>query len=303
MSVTVKVMMQGGFSKTDSRVCYGWLNNVPVGSRGWSGIEDSRGCESRVLHNKIQDTSGMSYASAIQTVRYILTESESCIVDLGSGFAERKKKAMALLKEVYSDLPLFSDIASVRPLLGGVDVNVKNCPADKSMMALFIARNLINDAHHIVYRKLRSGGYNVRFSLMLSQLLGDAGTYCYLYAPDENTTLNPETFGINAAVNFMNQVEPEWKQGTFAENGTGYWRGRHYKDEHVMFTNTIGCRYRYGSLDTTLCIPDDEPLFEDFQTKRIGELWFCRNNDELRLRSVAEKVERLLQARGVNCRG
>lgn len=196
--------------------------------------------------------------------------------DRGDEYVRRYYEHM---KELIDDIPWLK--ASVHPLVGVIRVPVKNVPADKVMMTLFLVRNLAHYEHANTYRKFLEMGYKPFACAILSSFW----SYCkgtaftsdrWIYnSVGEYNWLSPGTFGKQALKQLVqagSDFNP-WFLDTWGQL-KGYRRDRWFQTERHLFNpdnrrNIESNQNKFRKMIDCLSIQNDEPIFSFIQAESI----------------------------------
>lgn len=170
-------------------------------------------------------------------------------------------------KDYYKEVRL---LIKEIPWLGGVSVKggsihvpIKDVPADKVMMTLFLFRNLTSGDYGESYQKLREKGLKPFPAAILGSLWNYRESSFWTPESWVNTHLgeynfaNPQTFGQNSLEALLTK-EPEWVQKSIGEQGM-YYREREFARKGETFTGLLGNMTR--KLTDCLSVEDDIHLF------------------------------------------
>lgn len=200
------------------------------------------------------------------------------------------KNFLEEMKILYDDMPLLHGQMTIHPLLGVVRSHIKpSFQSDKVMLSLFLIRNLCNYPDTAFsYRELRHKGYRPRLAAILAHLYATGSSSRISTANRFNQVIgeynwiNPDTFGKQAFLAFMNQGVGfgNYYQQPWMEQ-KGYQRDHHFAgaQRHVFDSRYRGSNWDFVSNDRhhghdgtnihtywnmvdAYSIPGDEPILE-----------------------------------------
>lgn len=125
--------------------------------------------------------------------------------------AKAVENFMAEAKLLLDDIPHLKKVITVHPILQVVRGHFKDTRADQVILSMFCMRNLMSYSQMAyTYRKLRKDGYRPRVAAVVAhQVSLDFNAMGQPSYNDqrcgETNWINPETFGRNAWLRFMNQ--------------------------------------------------------------------------------------------------
>jgi hypothetical protein len=142
------------------------------------------------------------------------------------------------MKLLLEDLPMLKGAVTIHPLAKCVRVHIPGNEADKVALSLFLFRNLAQDEYIHGYRLLRKMGYRPRIAAVIAHtvIYAPASPFqvarWYAASQDENSWINPYTFGKNGFISLIKQEEDwtPWYQDLFENQSNGYYRDEHFSD-------------------------------------------------------------------------
>lgn len=190
------------------------------------------------------------------------------------------------MKLLLADIPWLK--ASIHPLLGVIRVPVKDVPADKVMMTLFLVRNLAHYDYARGYKTLRALGMKPFASAILSSIwkIGAVNSFnpealWHYNSVGEYNWLSPFTFGkasLRQLVQAPDDFNP-WIQKPWTEQN-GYRRDRWFRGQADGAFNRIPDMQPYHrntsdyrKLIDCLSVQGDEPIWDIIQTQWVAGEW------------------------------
>lgn len=290
-------MKNGNHCKV-SYACFGLLNSLPISNwvigRSYypdeASYNTSRSFASETTPNNlsfIQYFPSNNFMGAYwscpegkPTREYISAYPDEPAKDMDNRAMKEYFKEMQLL---IDDLPIFKGMITIHPLAKVIRVHIKDHPADKVALALFLVRNLAQYDYIHGYRWLRHRGYRPRIAAIITHALQfspKANAFgedrWYGRCQDESSWVNPVTFGKNGFLKLIKQ-EVEWYQDPFCETETGYWRDDAFQDDDDVFNSSADSYEEdsgyYRSLNDVFSVQEDDTFHTSHRSGGSGFYW------------------------------
>lgn len=178
--------------------------------------------------------------------------------------ARARKRYFSEMKAIVEDMPILKNILTIHPVLDVCRAHIKDHPADKVILSVFLMRNLAQYDYIHTYNLLRSNGYRPRVAAIFSQFFryqkgnGITRDAITVYQQSESSWIRCELFGKNAAIRLLKQEDDSfWIQHPWVEQSCGYMRDSHLSRADQVFDSALCNRLHKRTLNSAVCIPGD----------------------------------------------
>lgn len=233
MSVEYKVVLTGNNRQVCRRACFGGLNYFGLGDEEFGPM----------VANDLSRLTDSGRLVREEIIYYPFTYAND-VLNQREGF-----NGQAYLESIINAFPFSRDVCTVmiEPNTKKLAVRVLagDVPVEKTMMALFLVRNMCAyDSWFNPYHLYLASGYSVQEAIIMVSLFTKysnmRGSYYQKRHVGEYNFVNPLTFGAQAYENLCNNSELNWIQGSWRTQRK-YNREATFRENFINFNGQPRC--------------------------------------------------------------